>query len=76
MTIFSELVISIVSDLHQAGFIKDADELQHLANAVLYQTLSPGVRRDALKKRDALPRKVAWRFVSAAFGAKRVAGKT
>lgn len=30
MTTFSELITSTVSDLHQGGFIKDADELQHL----------------------------------------------
>lgn len=50
MTTFSELVTSIASDLHQGGFIKDADELQQLANLALDQTLLADTRKDALKK--------------------------
>jgi hypothetical protein len=50
MTTFSELVTSIVSDLRQGGFVKDADELQHLANLALDQTLLADTRKDALKK--------------------------
>ena len=50
MTTFSELITSIVADLHQGGFVKDADELQHLANLVLDQTLLADIRKDALKQ--------------------------
>ena len=50
MTTFSELITSIVSDLHQEGFIKDADELQHLAKLALDQTLLNYTRKDSLKK--------------------------
>lgn len=50
MTTFSELITSIVSDLRQGGFVKDADELQHLANLALDQTLSADTRKDALKQ--------------------------
>ena len=35
---FSELISSIASDLRQGGFIKDANELQHLANLALDHT--------------------------------------
>ena len=50
MTTLSELITSIVSDLHQGGFIRDADELQHLANLALDQTLLADARKDALKQ--------------------------
>jgi len=50
MTSFSELITSIISDLHQGGFIKDADELQHLAKLALDQTLLNDTRKDSLKK--------------------------
>ena len=50
MTTFSELITSIVSDLQQGGFTKDADELQHLANAALDQALLTNTRKDALKQ--------------------------
>jgi len=50
MTTFSELINSIISDLHQGGFIKDADELQHLANLALDQTLLADTRSDALNQ--------------------------
>lgn len=50
MTTFLELINSISSDLHLGGFIKDADELQHLANLALDQTLLANARRDALKQ--------------------------
>lgn len=50
MTTFSELITSIVADLHQGGFIKDADELQRLANFALDQTLLADNRKDALKQ--------------------------
>ncbi|MGF6276436.1 hypothetical protein ABIB38_004851 [Massilia sp. UYP11] len=50
MTTFSELITSIVADLDQGGFFKDADELRHLANLALDQTLLAGIRRDALKQ--------------------------
>lgn len=50
MTTFSGLITSIVSDLHQEGFLKDADELQHFANLALNQTLLADIRKDALKQ--------------------------
>ena len=50
MTTFSELITSILSDLHQGGFIKDADELQHLANLTLDRTVLPDTRKDVLKQ--------------------------
>lgn len=50
MTTFSELTNSIISDLYQGGFIRDADELQHLANSALDQTLSANPRKDALEQ--------------------------
>ncbi len=50
MTTFSELITSIVADLRQGGFIKDADELEHLANLALDQTLLADTRKDALKQ--------------------------
>lgn len=50
MTNFSELISSIVSDLRQGGFIKDANELQHLADLALDQTLLTDARKDALKQ--------------------------
>jgi hypothetical protein len=50
MTTFSGFITSIVSDLHQAGFIKDADELQHLANLALDKTLLGDTRKDAFKQ--------------------------
>jgi hypothetical protein len=50
MTTFSELITSIVSDLHRGGFIKDADDLQRLANLALDQTLLVNARNDALKQ--------------------------
>jgi hypothetical protein len=52
MTTFSKLITSLVSDLHQGGFIKDAGELQHLANFALDQTLMADTRKDALKQID------------------------
>ncbi|WP_322401163.1 hypothetical protein [Massilia luteola] len=50
MTTFSELITSIVSDLHQVGFTKDADELQHLVDLALDQTLLANTRNEALKQ--------------------------
>jgi hypothetical protein len=50
MTTFSGLITSIVADLHQGGFTKDADELQHLANLALDQTLLAETRKDAFKQ--------------------------
>ena len=50
MTTFSELINSIISDLYQGGFTRDADELRHLANLALDQTLSANTRKDALKQ--------------------------
>jgi hypothetical protein len=50
LTSFSELTTNIVSDLYRGGFIKDADELQHLANLVLDQTLLADTRKDALRQ--------------------------
>jgi len=46
------MITTIVSDLRQEGFIKDADELQHLANFALDQTLLAETRKDALKQID------------------------
>ena len=45
MATFSELVISIASDLRQGGFVKDADDLEQLGSLVSDQTLLPDVRR-------------------------------
>lgn len=50
MTTFSELIASIAADLHRGGFIKHADELQHLANLALDLTLLTDTRKDALKQ--------------------------
>lgn len=50
MTTFSELNNTIIFDLYQGGFIRDADELQNLANSALDQTLSAIARKDALKQ--------------------------
>ncbi|WP_208281766.1 hypothetical protein [Massilia oculi] len=50
MTTFSELTNSIISELYQGGFTRDADELQHLANLAIDQTLSASIRKDALKQ--------------------------
>jgi hypothetical protein len=50
MTPFSELITSIISDLHRGGFIRDADELQCLANLALEHTLFVDNRKYALKQ--------------------------
>lgn len=50
MTAFPELIISIISDLRQGGFFKDADEMQHLGALALDQTLLRDTRKDALKQ--------------------------
>lgn len=50
MTAFFESISSIIADLHQGGFIKDADELQYLTGLALDQTLSADTRKDALKQ--------------------------
>lgn len=50
MTDFSALINNIVSDMHQGGFNKDADELQHLASLTLDQTLPAETRKDALNQ--------------------------
>ena len=50
MTTFSEIIISVVSDLNQGGFSNDASELQRLAELVSDQTVLPDVRKDALKQ--------------------------
>ena len=50
MTKFSELITNIISDLRQGGFIKDADELQSLANIALDQAQPAEMRKDALKQ--------------------------
>ncbi|MEW7848899.1 hypothetical protein AB2N08_09385 [Massilia aurea] len=50
MTMFSELITSAVSDLRHGGFIKDANELQHLADFALDQSLSAGNRKDAFEQ--------------------------
>lgn len=50
MTTLLELISSTASDLHQGGFVKEANELQDLTNLSLDQTLSADVRKDALKK--------------------------
>lgn len=47
---FSQLISPITADLRQAGFIKDADELQHIANLALDETLLACIRTDALKQ--------------------------
>ena len=52
MTIFSGMVTSIASDLCQGGFIKDADELQQLANLALDEALLAETRKNALKQID------------------------
>lgn len=50
MTTFSKLITSIVADLRQGGYIKDADELQRLANLALDQTQPEDTLTDALKQ--------------------------
>lgn len=50
MTIFLDLIISVVSDLRQGGFIKDADELLRLANWASDKNLSADKRKDFLKQ--------------------------
>jgi hypothetical protein len=50
MMTFSELITRIVSDLHEGGFTKAADALQHLANLALDQTLLADTRKDTLKQ--------------------------
>ncbi len=50
MTTFSDLITSIVADLRQGGFIKEADELHGLASLALDQTQSTDSRKDALKQ--------------------------
>lgn len=50
MTTFSKLVTGIVSDLHQGGFNKDADELQDLTNTALDQNLSTDTKKSALRQ--------------------------
>jgi hypothetical protein len=50
MTTISESISSIVADLNQGGFFKDADDLQHLADLALDRTLSADTRKDALNQ--------------------------
>lgn len=50
MPTFSELIANIASDLRQAGFIKDADDLQRFADLALNQNLLGKARKDALKQ--------------------------
>lgn len=50
MNTFLEQINIIFSDLHQGGFIKEADELKCLANMALDQNLSPNMRKDILKQ--------------------------
>ncbi|WP_137175661.1 hypothetical protein [Massilia sp. HP4] len=50
MTLFIELITSIIADLHQGGFNKDANELQQSANSALEQTLLAGTRKNVLKQ--------------------------
>lgn len=50
MTTFSELITNIVSDLHQGGFIKDANELQNLATIALDKAQSIEARKNAFKQ--------------------------
>lgn len=50
MTKLSELITNTVSDLRQGGFIKDADDLQHLASLSLDQNLLTETRKEALKQ--------------------------
>lgn len=50
MTTLLELITGIVCDLHRGGFIKDADDLQHLANLALDQSLLGDTRKDALRE--------------------------
>jgi len=52
MTTFSGMITSIASDLCQGGFIKDADELQQLANLALDEALLAETRKGALKQID------------------------
>jgi hypothetical protein len=50
MTTFLELTINIASDLHGAGFIEEADELQTLANLALDRSLMLDRRKDNLSQ--------------------------
>lgn len=47
MKTFSELITSIASDLRRGGFMKDANDLQHLANLALDHTMLATARKDA-----------------------------
>lgn len=50
MPTISELTRTIVSDLHQRGFINEANELQHLADLALDETLLTEARENAVKQ--------------------------
>lgn len=50
MTTFSDLIAKTISELQQAGFIKDADELKQLADMGLDQTQPVDRRKEALKQ--------------------------
>lgn len=50
MTTFSESIDSTISELQQGGFIKEADELRHLADLALDQSQSVNTRKEALRQ--------------------------
>ena len=50
MTTFSELIANVASDLRQAGFIEEANDLQLFADFAFNQTLLGKTRKDALEQ--------------------------
>ena len=50
MTVFSELIIDIATDLNRGGFVKEAIDLQQLAKSALDETMLAGSRKAALKQ--------------------------
>lgn len=49
---FLDSITKIINDLNQAGFNKDANDLQELATLALDENLSRDIRKDALKQTD------------------------
>jgi len=49
---FLDSITKIINDLNQAGFNKDANDLQELATLALDENLSRDIRKDALEQTD------------------------
>lgn len=50
MTDIQEIITSIVSDLNQGGFTKEADELQNLTNLAFDKSISNEARKEVLNQ--------------------------